>query len=126
MSKFNISLYNKKMWKQLYVVRPDKVSYRRPKNKAEWLNVYYYTNKRARALIHSSNYFRKNSLYYLTQMSRRDKLFDYYKILKPVYNDHNEVAVYKRKKIDLSKAYSVVKKWQPPVQKPKKFVVNFD
>ncbi len=114
------------MWKELYVVRPDKISYRRPKRTNDWLNVYYYTNKRARALIHSSNYFRKNSLYYMTQLSRKDKMFDYYKILKPAYNRHKQVAVHKQKKIDLSKAYSVVKKWKPKIETSKNFVVTFD
>jgi len=53
-------------------------------------------------------------------------MFDYYKILKPVYNRHKQVAVHKQKKIDLSKAYSVVKKWKPPIETSKQFVVTFD
>lgn len=64
------------------------------KNKNEWIDCYYYVDKKRTVAIINKNVatskmnIRKNTFYKCNQLSNNDNVFDYYRILKPaIAND---------------------------------------
>ena len=62
---------------------------RKHKNKKEWITIYYYVDKkRCKAVIDenicsSKIELRRNCMYKISNLSKNDNLYDYYRILKP-------------------------------------------
>lgn len=62
---------------------------RKHKNKNEWLTIYYYVDrKRCKAIIDenvcsSKVDLRRNCMYKISNLSKNDNLYNYYRILKP-------------------------------------------
>ena len=70
---------------------------RKHKNKKEWLTIYYYVDKkRCKAIINdnicsSKIELRRNCMYKISNLSKNDDLFDYYKILKPNISENSRI-----------------------------------
>lgn len=114
------------MYKTLFVVRPDNMKHRKHTKKEDWLNVYFFTDRQNRELIYNNEYYRKNSLYYESVRSENNDVWDYYKILKPCYNGHNEVAILKKKNLDIVRNYKEVNKYDNQRRKKISLTVSFD
>jgi len=84
---------------------PKSIKFRKHNEPTDWLNVYYFENRHRRKEVLNNAYFRKHSLYYLSQNSKNDKLFDFYKIIKPKYDYYDEVAIEKKLKKKVIKEY---------------------
>tara|TARA_Y100001972_G_C7622577_1_gene312263 strand:+ start:446 stop:874 length:429 start_codon:yes stop_codon:yes gene_type:complete len=80
-----------KGFKKKIILVPDKITNakRKHKNKKEWITIYYYLDKkRCKAIIDenvcsSKVELRRNCMYKISNLSKNDNLYDYYKILKP-------------------------------------------
>lgn len=70
---------------------------RKHKNKKEWITIYYYVDKkRCKAVIDenicsSKLELRRNCMYKISNLSRNDNLYDYYRILKPEISENLRV-----------------------------------
>jgi len=76
------------------------------KNKQEWINCYYYVDKKRTSAIINKNVatskmnIRKNTFYKCNQLSNNDDVFDYYRILKPaIANDKTIKEIAKLNKL---------------------------
>ena len=74
---------------------------RKHKNKKDWITIYYYIDKkRCKAVINenicsSKVELRRDTMYKISNLSKNDNLYDYYRILKPKISENlrvNEVA----------------------------------
>ena len=80
-----------KGFKKKVILVPEKIETkkRKHKNKKNWITIYYYIDKkRCKAVINenvcsSKVELRRNCMYKISNLSKNDNLYDYYKILKP-------------------------------------------
>ena len=88
--------------KEIYVPRIIEENKRKHTNPKEWINMYYYIDKKRtkakinKNIVTSKTPIRKNNFYKITSLSKKDAVFDYYKILKPEFQTDktlNEIAV---------------------------------
>ena len=70
---------------------------RKHKNKKDWITIYYYVDKkRCKAIINenicsSKVELRRNCMYKISNLSKNDNLYDYYRILKPHIAENTRV-----------------------------------
>tara|TARA_R100000231_G_scaffold37543_2_gene32931 strand:- start:4494 stop:4847 length:354 start_codon:yes stop_codon:yes gene_type:complete len=92
-----------------YLDDKTKIYNRRHNEGQDWLNVYYFVDRHNRRFIKYNKYFRKNSLYFISERSKNDKLFNYYKIVKPNLKDIDDIALPVRKN-NIVKVYNPISK----------------
>ena len=85
----------------------------------DWLSVYYFEDRHNRRYIKYNKYFRKNSLYFISERSKNDKIFNYYKIVKPKYSGVDEIGLPAKNKNTVSIP-------DVPIKQKKSHVVYFD
>ena len=88
-------------YEKVYI--PKKINDKNKYNPTQWINVYHYYDKKTLKkkynieynlpIVVSSKYIRKQTLYKDVAKSKCDKLYDYYKILKPKFDQHEKCAV---------------------------------
>jgi hypothetical protein len=76
-----------------YLDKKTKISNRKHNESVDWLNVYYFEDRHNRKYIKYNKYFRKNSLYFISEKSKNDRIFNYYKIIKPNLCDREDIAL---------------------------------
>jgi hypothetical protein len=105
--ELNLPLHLRGSYKKMYVPNVIEKKKRNHYNKKEWCNVYHYVSQRTLKetydlefnlpLCVDKKYFRTDQFYKVCDLSKKDKLFDYYKILKQDLKDKNEIAIEKRR-----------------------------
>lgn len=75
--------------------------------KKEWVNVYFYIDPATLKekysiefnlpIVVDKKYHRKETLYKVCDLSKKDKLFDYYRILKSDLKDKGSIAIERRR-----------------------------
>jgi len=103
----NLPLKLRGSYKKVYVPTVIEKKKRNHFNKKEWCNVYHYVSPKTLRetyniefnlpLVVDKKYFRTDQFYKCCNLSTKDKLFDYYKILKQDLKDKEEVAIEKRR-----------------------------
>ena len=101
-----------------YLDNKTKITNRKHNEGTDWLNVYYFEDRHNRQYIKYNKYFRKNSLYFISERSKNDRIFNYYKIVKPHLEDIEDIALPVR-------TNNIVKVYQPPKKKTS-LIVRFD
>ncbi len=104
--------------KTYYLDEKTKISNRKHNEGVDWLNVYYFEDRHNRQYIKYNKYFRKNSLYFISERSKNDRIFNYYKIVKPNLSDIDDIALPVR-------SNNIVKVYQQP-KKKHSLIVRFD
>lgn len=92
-----------------YLDKKTKISNRKHNEVIDWLNVYYFEDRHNRKYIKYNKYFRKNSLYFISEKSKNDRIFNYYKIIKPNLSDIEDIALPVRRN-NIVNVYNINKK----------------
>ena len=103
----NLPLKLRGSYKRMYVPNVIEQKKRNHYNKKEWVNIYHYVNPKTLRenydiefnlpLVVDKKYFRVDQFYKVCDLSSKDKLFDYYKVLKQDLKDKEEIAIEKRR-----------------------------